>query len=762
MKKTTFFSYLATLAIILWTGWTLNAQQVQIGNGTEEGKHVPIEPYYGYSYSQQIYLASQIGVPDGGTITEIKFQFNQPNATLENSNEWEVYIGHTSKTEFVSDTDWVAVSELTLVFDGTIPASDAEGWITVDIDDWAYNGTDNLLIAVNEKKDDYDSSSDDFYAFASTGTQSIVYYNDYNPFDPANPASANATQNYLANIILVGIEPACPSPENLTYTINSPTETTLQWDAGDATEWEVEYGEAGIAPGEGTVVTVTTPSYTITGLDAITSYTAYVRTVCDNDLRSTDAVINWVQNDNCNGIANLDDYTSPVTSSTEFAQADYTASCITSASKDVIFQITVPAGKQLTIGQSTNDYDSKVYVGYGGSCPGETEIDCFDDPDTQEVTWVNDTGSDQVVYWLQSGYGSEAGEFTLEWEITCPEPTDLNVSVSTTTAELSWTDNTNGSGSFVLQWKSTADTDWNEETVPAGTTTYTLSDLTEGEYVWQVKTVCSDGSESAFVEGPAFTICEKKVPEYVEEFENWPPQCWEEARGEEGAELSYEDSSWTQDDFANDPDKTKAARVNLWNASHDEWLISPVFDLSGGTYNVSFDVAVTTYSGTDPVTMPADDFVKFKVSTDDGATWTDLMVWDSNNTPSNTGEEVTIDLSAYSQDNVKFAFFATDGDTDDTEDYNFYVDNFRIADQLNAQTVTEIPNGFYPNPVEDVIYFNPALDVQRAEITTLNGQILYSGKVAGNKLNVQNMEKGIYLLRIWTENQAAVYKLIKQ
>lgn len=90
---------------------------------------------------------------------------------------------------------------------------------------------------------------------------------------------------------------------------------------------------------------------------------------------------------------------------------------------DVYYSILVPNGSTLSIGQTVNDYDSEVSVFYG-DCTTQTEIICFDDPDTKIVTWANNTGTDQTVYWVQDGYNGNSGTFTLEWSlIACTNAT---------------------------------------------------------------------------------------------------------------------------------------------------------------------------------------------------------------------------------------------------------------------------------------------------------------------------------------------------
>ncbi|MEZ4758097.1 MAG: GEVED domain-containing protein [Flavobacteriales bacterium] len=129
--------------------------------------------------------------------------------------------------------------------------------------------------------------------------------------------------------------------------------------------------------------------------------------------------------ENCLGAQNLATLTSPFSSTTVGWLDDissYPGGCQSNTSPDRVFYIDVPNGFTLTIGQTVNGYDSENYMGYGGSCPGNTTIACYDDPDTQTNVWTNTTGSTQRVYWVQDGYSSaaNAGTFTLAWNLTAP------------------------------------------------------------------------------------------------------------------------------------------------------------------------------------------------------------------------------------------------------------------------------------------------------------------------------------------------------
>lgn len=129
-------------------------------------------------------------------------------------------------------------------------------------------------------------------------------------------------------------------------------------------------------------------------------------------------------NDSCAGVIDLGTQTSPLSASTTAATHDFEVDCLTNTSApDVVYSILVPNGSTIDIGQTSNAYDSKHRLAYGGSCPGDTLIACTDDPDTETLSWSNTTGSDQTVYWVQSAYSTGSGEYTLAWSVySCTPP----------------------------------------------------------------------------------------------------------------------------------------------------------------------------------------------------------------------------------------------------------------------------------------------------------------------------------------------------
>ena len=106
MRKNYFLSFILVFIFSIYS-----FSQVSIGNGTNVNEELPIEPYYGYTYSQSIYSSSLINA--AGSITGVKY-FATEATTLETSSEWVVYIGTTELTEFETPDSWVDTSQLSL------------------------------------------------------------------------------------------------------------------------------------------------------------------------------------------------------------------------------------------------------------------------------------------------------------------------------------------------------------------------------------------------------------------------------------------------------------------------------------------------------------------------------------------------------------------------------------------------------------------------------------------------------------------------
>ncbi len=171
---------------------------ITIGTGTTTDKYLPIEPNYGYSYSQSLYNSSLI--QSGGMINKISYY--AVSSAGYGPDNFKLYMGNSSKTSFTSTSDWEPISNLTLVYDGSLTIPAGGGWVELTLTTpFSYNGLGNLVVAAYEFTSGYHSYSDDFYCtqYPNGGNVSLYYYDDYTNPNPAIPPTAISASNYIPN-----------------------------------------------------------------------------------------------------------------------------------------------------------------------------------------------------------------------------------------------------------------------------------------------------------------------------------------------------------------------------------------------------------------------------------------------------------------------------------------------------------------------------------------------------------------------------------
>lgn len=99
--------------------------------------------------------------------------------------------------------------------------------------------------------------------------------------------------------------------------------------------------------------------------------------------------------------------------------------------------------------------------------------------------------------------------------------------------------------------------------------------------------------------------------------------------------------------------------------------------------------------------------------------------------------------------------------------YSIFAENSNIENNwtIVVNEVSEIPNNennikIYPNPTSDFIFINNNNINNKIEIFDNKGNLVLSKKVIDNKLNINNLENGIYFIKIKREDNIFVEKLI--
>ncbi|WP_188407221.1 DUF4397 domain-containing protein, partial [Psychroflexus salis] len=173
------------------------------------------------------------------------------------------------------------------------------------------------------------------------------------------------------------------------------------------------------------------------------------------------------------------------------------------------------------------------------------------------------------------------------------------------------------------------------------------------------------------------TDCEVASLNYAEDFEDFLNPCWEEATGTSAGPDSFGFSSWSG--AASPQFGSQAARYNMYTNTTAQWMVSQTIDLGAGSPDnvMNFDIAATVWNSTAATTFGPEDEVAAMISTDGGATWVELISFSAGSTPSNTGQNESIDLSSYSGE-VQFGFYAISS-PETSSDHWVYIDNFYVG-----------------------------------------------------------------------------------
>ncbi len=232
---------------------------------------------------------------------------------------------------------------------------------------------------------------------------------------------------------------------------------------------------------------------------------------------------------------------------------------------------------------------------------------------------------------------------------------------------------------------------------------------------------------------------------WLEEFEGevFPPSCWDL--------ISTSEETWgryTQDDG------NSVASCSYVADNQDEKLITPLINLSGfNTPTLGFKVSTNyTYICTGNPDETAN--LQVFVSTDGGTNWSapvfDLCNYTDEGYESWTLMPFVVDLSSYAgQSNVKLMFNYTGFDG-----CQIILDNVNLLDLTGVNEVSEASVNVYPNPANNTLYVNTTSNISKIEVFNTLGQKVMTVSANDNhaQLNTSNLSKGMYMLKLHTDN----------
>ncbi|MBU2929450.1 GEVED domain-containing protein, partial [Winogradskyella psychrotolerans] len=582
----------------------------------------------------------------------------------------------------------------------TITTSAGDVFLDIATSGWNYNANDTTLIFSGELPAGYDPTTD--------GYLEITPNQDY----------AGSDANWSNIVITLFESPTCLNPSGMITSMLTTTDVDLTWSAGfSETAWNVEYNSGddftpGAGEEEASAAITGTPATSFTGLTENTNYFVYYQADCGTD----DGLSEWVgpftfytgicesipsSNDN-DGILEVQLGTETFTSGGDITYEDFTDTTVDLAAA-------VNANLQITFGTGY-PYDTNVWIDINNDLVYDNETELFFQGESLAANPTVFNASFLMpnaplgVYNMRIGTADSGqatpnpcynGTYGVTMDFTiniteapsCIPPSALTATgIGANTAELSW----DQVGS-VSQWNIEVVTNGTE---PTGTPTesdisnpYTATGLDGlSSYDYYVQANC--GSELSAWTGPFTftTLCDIVVPDYIENFEDFTfaiaPECWDEADSGDltTGPTDLGASSWLPGDFLG----SQAYRINLygstWSDPKSDWIISPLFDLTGGPFQVEFDFGIMEYLSTvNSGTLGSDDTVQLLITTDNGVTWVPLLTYDNTSVIPPTGTHPVVDLTTYSGQIVQFAILGSEGTTIDSDvDNDIFVDNFRV------------------------------------------------------------------------------------
>lgn len=702
--------YLGFLVLFALTSVTGFAQgTIGIGSGTATNQNVPINSCMGYNYSQQIVTAAEYGAGGGvaGNITKIRYYFAAGTTTFANFNNWTIYVGHTAKTQFSSNTDWEPVTNLTQVYSGTITPV-ANTWMEITFTTpFNYNGTSNLIVAVDENVPSWDCTAN--WGSYTSGTNTAIYYNvdaaASNP-NPASPPSATGRTNIVARLQFVGQQASCLAPSGVTASAATTTTGNINWTASTSAPssgYEYYYSTSATAP-----VAATTPSgsvaagvltASISGLTANSTYNVWVRSNCGaGSLSSWSPVTSFTTPCDATSVTYTQNFESVVTPAipacTTIQNAGTGNMWYTSANPGSGFTtnvlryswngtnaanawfftqgINMTAGTSYRVtykyGNNSTFYIEKLKVSYGtannaaamtttlathnsvtGGVPTTTFVDFI--PATTGVYYIGFNAfsiADQDQLYLD--------DISVTVTPTCQAPTALTATaLSANTASATWTASTSVPSLGYDYYLSTTNTAPTAATAATGNvatgTTASLTGLTANTtyYVW-VRAKCTASDSSAWTASATFTtLCDAFTAPFLQAFSAGSlPSCWTTTSSNPVANGLWKFTGVV--DWA--PGNTRPNGTFAWvdgsdpSTINDVTLTSPLINLAGLTVpELVFDY-FSNNTNTNPNNI-------FKVDVFNGTTWTNVY---TNNTSSANWRTINVSLAAYANTSIRIRF----------------------------------------------------------------------------------------------------------
>lgn len=236
----------ATLALALLVAagapFAAMAQQttITIGSG-DQNAPLPSCGTWNYTISQQIYTPEDINT--AGEITSIAFYNGTYN---QHARNLDIYMAHTDKDVFTSNTDWINITNSDKVYEGGGNTTFSRyQWTTLTLQNhFAYDGTHNLVVVVIDKTGTSVGSEqymNQYHVFSSDGNQTLQQFRSNWDISNVHPNGTHGNETITGvlrsykNQIQLGIIPVTQLP--FVEDFESSNSTPSGWSSDGSGSW---------------------------------------------------------------------------------------------------------------------------------------------------------------------------------------------------------------------------------------------------------------------------------------------------------------------------------------------------------------------------------------------------------------------------------------------------------------------------------------------------------------------------------------------
>ncbi|MBQ9639724.1 MAG: fibronectin type III domain-containing protein [Bacteroidales bacterium] len=388
-------------------------------------QYVPVYTYYNYSISEVIIDSIEMAQVGLNPITH--YAFYPTSATGgTHANNCRIFLGNTTKSVFSSSSDFVNVdtsANFTLVYSGTMNWT-SEGWRVVRFDrPFQWDGHSNVIVVVDRDNGSYVSDGNR-RTHSTTGYKSIYGYSDSENPNPFSLTGFGGTKGYLnlrPDMRLVSCELFCSEPAVVVDTVTAET-ALLTW-GSETGNYEVEHKR--VTDLDWTADTIVSGTrYMVERLEPMTDYAVRVRRVCDSTSAS-----DW----STRLFTTVDLPCEPVDIDSLSIDASFSTADIswTAAENAASYEVHV---------WNTANYDSTFTTTTTSVTVGGL------------VSGVEYHVAIRTVCGLYGAIRSDFSDTTQFTAEVCQPVTNLQGTINTTTATITWTPGSNNTGRWLVEY----------------------------------------------------------------------------------------------------------------------------------------------------------------------------------------------------------------------------------------------------------------------------------------------------------------------